>query len=182
MVWKPLGPSTRLGCLLHDFKVQWDNKFCGMSRVPGWLDAKLKDSVERKVDWQFVVTHFPPWWGEDRVLRNGFHVSSSKVKCELLGMLHNFVWFFLLQKEHAQVSEPNCNFMGAKSLEADWKHLAWQYGIDMFVTGHVHRQDVLEQWDWRNQFKPTELWPNQSHSIKGTALLVLKLNGERILP
>ena len=86
--------------------------FCGMSRVPGWLDAKLKDSVERKVDWQFVVTHFPPWWGEDRVLRNGFHVSSSKVKCELLGMLHNFVWFFLLQKEHAQVSEPNCNFMG----------------------------------------------------------------------
>eukprot|EP00438_Fugacium_kawagutii_P005932 Skav229282 [mRNA] locus=scaffold952:390040:392660:- [translate_table: standard] len=25
----------------------------------------------------------------------------------------------------------------------------------MFVTGHVHRQDVLEQWDWRNQFKPT---------------------------
>jgi len=70
----------------------------------------------------------------------------------------------------------------AKSLEADWKHLAWQYGIDMFVTGHVHRQDVLEQWDWRNQFKPTELWPNQSHSIKGTALVVLKLNGERILP
>jgi len=81
-------------------------------RQQGWLDAKLKDSVQQKVDWQFVVTHFPPWWGEDRVLRNGFHVSSSKVKCELLGMLHNFVWFFLLQKEHAQVSEPNCNFMG----------------------------------------------------------------------
>jgi len=71
-------------------------------RQQGWLDAKLKDSVQQKVDWQFVVTHFPPWWGE-----------------------------------------------------ADWKHLAWQYGIDMFVTGHVHRQDVLEQWDWRNQFKPT---------------------------
>eukprot|EP00913_Durusdinium_trenchii_P020105 g18893.t1 len=68
----------------------------------GWLDAKLKESVTHQVDWQFVVTHFPPWWGE-----------------------------------------------------AHWKYLAWQYGIDLFVTGHVHRQDVLEQWDWRNQFKPS---------------------------
>ena len=39
--------------------------------------------------------------------------------------------------------------------QAHWKYLAWQYGIDLFVTGHVHRQDVLEQWDWRNQFKPS---------------------------
>ena len=35
----------------------------------GWLDAKLKESVEHKVDWQFVVTHFPAWWGEDRIWR-----------------------------------------------------------------------------------------------------------------
>lgn len=45
----------------------------------------------------------------------------------------------------------------------------------MFVTGHVHRQDCLEQWDWRNQFKPTvtiitgggggitsEFWPDNN--------------------
>ncbi|CAK9058857.1 unnamed protein product [Durusdinium trenchii] len=88
----------------------------------GWLDAKLKESVTHQVDWQFVVTHFPPWWGE-----------------------------------------------------AHWKYLAWQYGIDLFVTGHVHRQDVLEQWDWRNQFKPSvciitgggggitsEFWPDNN--------------------
>lgn len=35
----------------------------------GWLDAKLKESVQNKVDWQFVVTHFPAWWGEDRIWR-----------------------------------------------------------------------------------------------------------------
>ena len=34
----------------------------------------------------------------------------------------------------------------------------------MFVTGHVHRQDCLEQWDWRNQFKPTVSWPNKGKS------------------
>ena len=47
------------------------------------------------------------------------------------------------------------------SFQASWKYLAFQYGIDMFVTGHVHRQDCLEQWDWRNQFKPTASWPNK---------------------
>ena len=60
-------------------------------------------------------------------------------------------------------------------LQASWKYLAWHYGVDMFVTGHVHRQDVLEQWDWRNQFKPSvvlisgggggitsEFWPDNN--------------------
>ena len=50
------------------------------------------------------------------------------------------------------------NVCAIHSVQASWKYLAWQYGIDMFVTGHVHRQDCLEQWDWRNQFKPSATW------------------------
>lgn len=41
--------------------------FAWNNQSAGWLDAKLKESVTHQVDWQFVVTHFPPWWGEARI-------------------------------------------------------------------------------------------------------------------
>eukprot|EP00930_Biecheleria_cincta_P020695 TRINITY_DN154_c2_g1_i1.p1 TRINITY_DN154_c2_g1~~TRINITY_DN154_c2_g1_i1.p1 ORF type:complete len:594 (+),score=85.79 TRINITY_DN154_c2_g1_i1:90-1871(+) len=87
-----------------------------------WMEDLLKQSIIDKVDWQVIVTHFPPWWGENH-----------------------------------------------------WKWLANEYGIELFITGHVHRQDVLNNYRWDNQFKPSvvvitgggggitsELYPNEA--------------------
>eukprot|EP00930_Biecheleria_cincta_P095172 TRINITY_DN87182_c0_g1_i1.p1 TRINITY_DN87182_c0_g1~~TRINITY_DN87182_c0_g1_i1.p1 ORF type:complete len:596 (-),score=102.24 TRINITY_DN87182_c0_g1_i1:190-1977(-) len=78
----------------------WFSKIWTKQQV--WLEKLLKQSIVDKVEWQVIVTHFPPWWGEDH-----------------------------------------------------WKYLANQYGIELFITGHVHRQDVLNKWRWDNQFKPS---------------------------
>eukprot|EP00931_Biecheleriopsis_adriatica_P091828 TRINITY_DN656_c0_g1_i1.p1 TRINITY_DN656_c0_g1~~TRINITY_DN656_c0_g1_i1.p1 ORF type:complete len:684 (+),score=125.93 TRINITY_DN656_c0_g1_i1:91-2052(+) len=74
------------------------------SAQQSWLDGQLRKSNVDKVDWQFVVTHFPPWWGQPQ-----------------------------------------------------WQWLASRYGIDIFITGHVHRQDITPQWIWWNQFKPSSV-------------------------
>ena len=61
------GPYSVFDCSKW-FGGLWDRQqghgeFCGASSA-GWLESKLKNSVENSVDWQFIVTHFPPWWGE----------------------------------------------------------------------------------------------------------------------
>mmetsp|Transcript_68091 Transcript_68091/g.160266 ORF Transcript_68091/g.160266 Transcript_68091/m.160266 type:complete len:480 (+) Transcript_68091:68-1507(+) len=127
------GPDSVFDCPGW-FGTLWSNQ-------QGWLDAKLKESITNQVDWQFIVTHFPPWWGEDQ-----------------------------------------------------WKWLIWQYGVDLMVTGHVHRQDILEQYDWKNQFKPTvvcitgggggitaEFWPDNDGNDDQYGFIDMTLWGDKCL-
>lgn len=100
------GPSV--GCAASGGPVNewacfgWFSQLWGQQQ--SWLDGQLRNSVIDKVDWQFVVTHFPVWWGQPQ-----------------------------------------------------WQWLAARYGVDIFITGHVHRQDIFPQWVWWNQFKPSSL-------------------------
>jgi len=88
------GPSNAWNCHTW-FADMWQKQ-------QSWLDRHLRKSIVNGIQWQIVVTHFPPWWGQHQ-----------------------------------------------------WQWLSWRYGIDLFITGHVHRQDAMAAWRWDNPVKPT---------------------------